>query len=325
MTHTRSDYTSCMADKITAFLAYKRALARKFHTEESVFRLFDRYLFENSIGRLEDITPMSIEGFLISRPRKSPRSYNHLLGVIRCLFSWLVGQGILDRSPVKARPRRATTKRLPFLFGPSEAKRLLTAAGDLQDNPRAPLRGPTYSMIFALLYGLGLRVGEVSRLCGKDVDLKRCLLVIRETKFAKSRLVPFGPHMAKKLETYLRLRGEIEPDSPVFSFTRQKPIHPCTISQTFHHMWPALNLDIPPGIQPPRLHDLRHAFATGTLLRWYRTGVDPASRLIHLSTFLGHVSPSSTAVYLSITRDLLDQANERFERLGNAAVKGVSI
>jgi integrase len=73
------------------------------------------------------------------------------------------------------------------------------------------------------------------------------------------------------------------------------------------------------------LHDLRHAFATGTLLRWYRAGIDPASRLIHLSTFLGHVSPSSTAVYLSITPDLLDQANERFERLGSAIIKEVSI
>jgi integrase len=42
--------------------------------------------------------------------------------------------------------------------------------------------------MFALLYGLGLRVGEVSRLCGGDVDLNRQLLVIRDTKFSKSRL-----------------------------------------------------------------------------------------------------------------------------------------
>jgi len=314
-----------MADNINTFLTYKRALARKFHTEDTALRLFDRYLFENGIAHLDDITPMLIEVFLASRPRKSPRSYNHLRGVIRCLFSWLVGQCIIDISPVKLPPRRVTTKRHPFLFGLSEAKKLLAAADNLLDKPHAPLRGPTYSTIFALLYGLGLRVGEVSRLCVKDVDLNRCLLVIRETKFAKSRLVPFGPRMAKKLETYFCLRGELKSDSPVFSFTRSKPVHPCTISQTFHHMLPALKLDIPPGTHPPRLHDLRHAFATGTLLRWYRAGIDPASRLIHLSTFLGHVSPSSTAVYLSITHDLLEQANDRFERLGNAAVKGVSI
>lgn len=64
----------------------------------------------------------------------------------------------------------------------------------------------------------------------------------------------------------------------------------------------------------PRLHDLRHSFAVATLLRWYRSGVNPADRLIHLSTFLGHVHPSSTAVYLTITAELLGEASGRFER-----------
>ena len=60
-------------------------------------------------------------------------------------------------------------------------------------------RGKTYRVIFTLLYGLGLRVGEVARLCVGDVDLTRDLLVIRETKFYKSRLVPFGPGIARVL------------------------------------------------------------------------------------------------------------------------------
>jgi hypothetical protein len=54
----------------------------------------------------------------------------------------------------------------------------------------------------------------------------------------------------------------------------------------------------------PHLHCLRHSFAVGTLLHWYPTGIDPSRRLIHLSTFMGHVCPSSTAVYLTITPEL---------------------
>jgi hypothetical protein len=50
------------------------------------------------------------------------------------------------------------------------------------------------------------------------------------------------------------------------------------------------------------------------LLRWYRNGVDPGSRLLHLSTFMGHVNPASTAVYLTVTTDLLTEASRRFER-----------
>ena len=54
-------------------------------------------------------------------------------------------------------------------------------------------------MIFALLYGLGLRVGEVCRLRVDDLDARRRLLVIRESKFRKTRLVPFGPRVGTAL------------------------------------------------------------------------------------------------------------------------------
>jgi integrase len=158
----------------------------------------------------------------------------------------------------------------------------------------------------------------VSRLTIADVDLDRRLLVIRETKFGKTRLVPFGPRIASRLTAYRMAaearRGSLSADMPFFSFTRRGAIHPCTITQTFHHLVPRLHLVIPDGVASPRLHDLRHSFAVGTLLRWYRTGVDPQARLLHLSTFLGHVDPASTAVYLTITPALLAAASERFAR-----------
>ena len=141
--------------------------------------------------------------------------------------------------------------------------------------------------------------------------------VIRQTKFSKSRLVPFGPHLATVLCDHLRLRahqtGALTPELPVFSLRAGRPVSSGTISQTFHHLVPRLGLALPAGTAPPRAHDLRHAFAVGTLLRWYRSGIDPQAKLLHLSTFLGHVDPTSTAVYLTITRALLDEAGRRFE------------
>ena len=74
---------------------------------------------------------------------------------------------------------------------------------------------------------------------------------------------------------------------------------------------------MPDGVSPPTLHSLRHSFAVGCLLRWYREGLDPAARLHQLSTFMGHVDPASTAVYLTITPALLEEANRRFERSPN--------
>ena len=94
------------------------------------------------------------------------------------------------------------------------------------------------------------------------------------------------------------------------------------MTQTFHRLVSAdAAFAPPPGVSAPTLHCLRHSFAVGTLLRWYRAGLDVSARLIYLSTFLGHVDPDSTAWYLTITAELLDEANLRFERYASPAVE----
>jgi site-specific recombinase XerD len=299
-------------------------LGRRYDVEEKTLRLLDRHLVHQKVKHLSQVTPSFIEAFLASRPRKQARSYNHLLCTVCRLFDWLVTQGVLEHSPVQTTPRRQTAQRIPFIFDLTTARRLLEVAKGLRDNPRAPMRGTSYHVIFAILYGLGLRVGEVCRLQWKDIDLNRQLLVVRETKFYKSRLVPFGPRMAALLREYQRIRvqqlGGLVLDAPVFSFTVRGAIHPSTVSQTFHALVPRLELEIPAGCSPPRLHDLRRSFAVGTLLRWYRCGVDPGAGLLKLATFLGHVDANSTAVCLRITTALLQEANRRFQGFAQPAL-----
>jgi site-specific recombinase XerD len=305
---------SALAQPITDFLHYQQALNKKYQTETLALRLFDRYLFEQSITGWQAVTSSVIDAFMASRSRHRPRSYNHLLGVLRRFFDWAVLQRWINQNPVVERSKRETGKRLPYLFDLTMAQRLLAVASHLPDTPKGPQRALVYETVFALLYGLGLRVGEVARLTVGDVDFTRNVLCIRETKFSKNRWVPFGPNMANRLRRYCDLRyGETAASqTPLFSFTQGRHIHPCTISQTFHKLLPQLKLRLPPGVAPPRVHDLRHSFAVGTLLRWYREGVDPNRRLIHLATFLGHVDPNSTAVYLTITDELLREAAQRF-------------
>lgn len=323
-------WQSAMAGPIQDFLNHHRALGKHFHTEERALSLFDRYLAEQKVQTLTALTPSLIENFLSSRDRKVAKSYNHLLGVLRRWLDWLVAQERLPASPLQTKPRRLTGVRPPFLFDPAQIRTLLAAAAQLPDNNRGRQRGLIYPMIFALLYGLGLRVSEVARLRLQDIDWERGVLNILETKFAKSRLVPFGPKMAVRLKEYLQKRelqvGPLEPTDPLFSFGPDKScaIHPGTVSQTFHQLWPRLGLNVPTGVAAPRLHCLRHSFAVGTLLRWYRQGIDPQNRLLHLSTFLGHAHPSSTAVYLTITAELLREANTRFHRLAAPLLKEVA-
>lgn len=302
---------------VTGFLEHKRAIGRKYLSEEAELRLLVRFGRERGVDHLDQLTSALLDDFLASRSRARPRSFNHLLGAVRCLLNWAVTNELIATSPLEARRRRATSGPVPFIFDVIQARQLLDAAAALPDNSKATRRGPTYRTVFALAYGLGLRAGEVCGLRLGDVDAARQLLVVRGGKFGKSRLVPHGPRIGQLVAEQVERRPvggtELDAQAPLFSFNGRTPIHPGTASQVFHHLVPALGLTIPDGVSSPRFHSLRHSFAVACLLRWYQEGLDPATRLFRLSTFMGHVSPNSTAVYLTITPQLRDEASRRFE------------
>ena len=308
--------TETIASAVERFIAHKRAHGRKYNSEARELVLLVRFAAEHQVSCLGGLTPALLEDLLASRPRPHPRGFNHLLGVVRCLLDWAVTWGQLEASPLQTRRHRVTEQRIPFLFDPVQARRLLDAAAALPDDPRAPARGPTYHAIFALCYGLGLRAGEACSLTLGDVDAGRSLLIVHGGKFGKHRLVPHGPRVAALVSNHVARRvgaTAIDAQAPLFTFDGQRSVHPGTASQTFHHLVAALELPVPDGVSPPTLHSLRHSFAVGCLLRWYREGVDPSARLGQLSTFMGHVEPRSTSVYLTMTPALLAEASWRFE------------
>jgi integrase len=301
---------------ISRFVEHKRAVGRKYESEEAELRLLMRFAEEHGASRLEELTPVLLDDFLASRSRPRPRGFNHLLGVVRRLLDWAVAHELLEASPLQTRPRRETAKRIPFLFDINQARRLLDAAAALPDYTQAPQRGATYRTIFALCYGLGLRVGEASALRVGDVDRTRSLLLVKRAKFGKSRLVPHGPRIGELVAQQLQRRSDGVPlhdDAPLFSFDGYRSVHPRSVSLTFYRLVLKLGFTAPPGVSAPVLHSLRHSFAVGCLLRFYRQGLNPTARLQRLSTFMGHVDPVSTAIYLTITPALMEEANRRYE------------
>ena len=184
------------------------------------------------------------------------------------------------------------------------------------------LKPQTCYTMLALLYALGLRHGEVRRLCIRDVDFTRGVLSIRQTKFHKSRYVPFGPKVGECLRRFLDARRTVlqplQEDDPLFVTLWRAPVRPRFLRAAFHGILRDLGITAPEGRRRPRLHDLRHSFAVHRLLRWYREGVDVQARLPLLSAFLGHVEPQYTAVYLTATAELLREANDRFPRYASS-------
>lgn len=200
----------------------------------------------------------------------------------------------------------------PYLFSDAEIARLLDAAEGL----RPALRAATWHTLIGLLAVTGLRVGEACGLDRADVDLPDLLLTVHDSKFGKHRLVPIHPSTAEALRVYAHARDRRfpEPSPAWFLSSRGTRLDSTNLSHTFTGLLSTAGISAPPGHRRPRLADLRHRFATTTLMGWYRDGDHVAARIPRLSTYLGHVDPKSTYWYLTGTPELLARAADRLER-----------
>ena len=209
--------------------------------------------------------------------------------------------------------------RRPFIYTPADIDAILSQA---RDCIASPLRAATYQTLLGLLAVSGLRIGEAIKLDRGDVDWEQGVLLIRESKFGKSRLVPLHPSTTLALAEHARLRDELQPrpkDTSCFfvSLTRKRLSY-AVVQDTFRQL--INNAGIGSGApSPPRLHDFRHSFAVHTLLSWYRSDEDVQAKIPSLSTYLGHREPASTYWYLSAAPELLALAAARQDTAWSAA------
>ena len=209
--------------------------------------------------------------------------------------------------------------RPPFIYSTADIETLMSRARILI---RSPLRAATYETLVGLLAAGGLRIGEAIKLDRSDIDWSESLLLICESKFGKSRLVPLHSTAMQALSAYAELRDELEPrpEEPSF-FVSQTHRRLCyvVVRQTFRQLVDTAGVGAG-APSAPRLHDLRHTFAVRTLISWYRSGEDVQAKLPWLSTYLGHREPASTYWYLSAAPELLSLAAAR-QNTGWTAVR----
>lgn len=309
-----------LAAHVAPYIRLQQSLGKKYTAHGHVLRDLDRSLQAQAVPSPGAVTPALIERWL--RPMRCIAAVRRARGdCARRFFDYLAGLGVVTGNPVAAalpgEGRWLSTAVKPFIFTREQLAAVLARARRLPDTHVFRCRAPTCATMLALLCALGLRHGEACRLRARDVDLDRQALFIGETKFHKSRYVPFGPKVGRCLQEFLPARrlvlAPLRDDDPLFVTAWRRPISPPTLLEVFRGLLQAEGIASGEG-RPPRLHDLRHTFAVHRLLRWYRDGTDVQARLPALATFLGHVRPQSTQVYLSITAELLQEANARFQR-----------
>lgn len=230
--------------------------------------------------------------------------HRRLMDVIR-LGQFLHAEDAAHEVPPRHIFASQKTRQTPYIYTAEEHTRILEAANRLRVARRCyPLRRQTYVMFFGLLACTGMRVSEAINLRRSDL-MADGVLCIRDTKFGKSRFVPLHPSVADELQRYLRLRRKVASESDhVFLSAHAKPISHRTAFETFRRI--LLLADIGPrNGKWPRIHDLRHSFAT-RVLEQCATHSDGVSRhVVALSTYLGHVDIMSTYWYQQATPELL--------------------
>ncbi len=202
----------------------------------------------------------------------------------------------------------------PFIFTPDEIERLLQCAAELRPGD---FRSVVLHTILGLIVATGLRASEALGLDRSDVMPRSApeTLLIRDTKFHKTRIVPLHPSTAQQLRVYAghrELLGFGLQTAAFFVSSHGRRLSHAALSDSFHLSVRAADIKPHDGTKMPTLHSLRHTFVVSRLRRWHEEGLDVEARLAHLATYLGHVDFRETYWYMTATPELLGAAATGF-------------
>jgi integrase/recombinase XerD len=286
-----------LTQAVESYIAMRRASGFEFRSEGSLLQSFAT--FSDAIGKNYVCSETAIEwaGSALSVTQRARR-----LGQVIRFSRYIRAEDQHHEVPPTVFGSEKGPRPVPYIFSKDDIQRVIQSASDL--GRRNVFRGQTYSTFFALLACTGLRVSEAIRLCFDDITQHG--LIIRCSKFRKSRLVPLHETAQAGLEHYLDKRRTYTPfDDHVFVSLRRRPLLLHDAETAFHEVVEKIGLPRGPGLPRPTIHALRHTFAVRAL----ETCPDGRDRItkhmLALSTYLGHSKVADTYWYLEATPVLM--------------------
>lgn len=299
---------SALSNHLEDYLSLRRALGYRLVADGRALADFVAHLDDNALAT---VTAEAALSWAVSRGA-SANGIARRLSMVRRFCSYLVAFDDKTEAPPPHLVRADQSRTPPHLYSGAEVTALMAAASRLLP----PLWAASLSTLIGLMAATGLRTGEVVRLDRSDVDVGAAVLSVRTSKLGKSRQVPLHPATAAALADYVVVRDQMcpEPVAPSFlvSATGTR-IGSEGLGAAFRALVADCGIASATG-RAPRLADLRHSFAVQTLLDWHDQGVDVQARLPALSTYLGHLNPSSTYWYLEAAPEFMATVAARLER-----------
>jgi integrase len=278
--------------------ALHRALGFKFRTPGILLRNF--VAFAEHRGE-HVITTATVREWALQAP--SPEQQRNRLLTVRRFAIALQAADPRHEVPSADLFGRATRRRrTPYIYSPEDIRQLIDAAHRL--GPDGSIRPLTYATMFGLIAATGMRISEAIAIRLPDVTDDG--LIIAQTKFKKSRLLPLHPSTRRALDGYLttRLKSSSQSDALFISHQGTPPAYP-TVITVFLQVARSIGLRGAPGSRGARIHDLRHTFAVRSLERCAHDAQAVARHITALSTYLGHAHVTDTYWYLEATPELM--------------------
>jgi integrase len=299
-----------MTRSINNYLALRRALGFKLRMLECHLRSFHGFARHRGERHVQALSAIEWASQAPSLRAKRDR-----LAAVIAYARHARAENPKHEIPSAATFASPAIRRIPHLYSPAEISALMSEASRL-DPFDSPLRPHVHRSLIGLLACTGLRISEALALTFDDVTEDG--LLIRETKFRKTRLVPLHGTARVALDAYIERRRRIpSPSLALFISGRGSAISYAHVLWTFRLLLAAVGLRPRKGRDAgPRLHDLRHTFAVRALeaAPKHRAAID--RHLVALSTYLGHASVSATYWYLRATPTLMRSIADACEPVG---------
>ena len=289
---------------VQSYLAVRRAAG--FSLTQAGFHLKSFAAYSDAHGQAHVNAATAIEW---ARQVPSIEQRARRLADVARFARFLRAEEPLHEIPPAIFGRERRPRPTPYILSEEQIREIIRMAA--QSGYRT-LRRETYSTLFALLSCTGLRVSEAIRLRYDDITPDG--LLIRSSKFRKSRLVPVHQSARAGLECYLQKRRPYAPfDDHIFISLRRKPLLLNHVNVAFRTVADKIGLPRGRGQRRPTPHSLRHTFAVRALLTCPDGRDNISKHMLMLSTYLGHSHAALTYWYLEAVPDLMRSIAERCE------------
>lgn len=310
--------TSVFHEELAEHLAMREKTLSplSFAANKRTLLLFDRHLAER--GKTEKTVTENdvaswIEPLYAGLSRRTVASH---VGFLRVFLQYLQYKGFSVYMPPYP---KVPQNYVPYLFSDAELETIFRAADSVPVLSRSaqPYFRMEFPMLLRMLYCCGFRLGELLSAKVGDVNFESGVILLRDTKNRKQRLVPMGESLTDILRRYC-LAMDLTANAESYLFPGKNPrkrLH----SQTAERWFRTLLKDTGIYIQPEKhtrgqcLRCLRHVFTVKSFAQAEKAGRSVHDSVPFLSVCLGHFDMDGTEEYLKFSPDMFPEHTALFE------------